>query len=73
MVGILAASLLVHMGFRPHRSATLYRLEVISIVGSFFTCYCASFFYQQGGAPLCVLRRVCVCVRLQFVERAAPH
>lgn len=33
------------MAYRPHSNKSLYRLEVLSLCGSFLTVYCGTFFY----------------------------
>jgi hypothetical protein len=33
------------MAYRPHSNKSLYRLEVLSLCGSFLTIYCGTFFY----------------------------
>lgn len=50
MLGILFLSLVAQVSYRPHSNKSLYRLEVLSLCGSFLTVYCGTFFYGAGGA-----------------------
>lgn len=49
MMGIIFCSLVAQVSYRPHTNRSLYRLEVLSLCGSFLTVYCGSFFYGPAA------------------------